>query len=86
MTIHESMMREALAEAEKAFRAGEIPVGAVVVHGGDIVARAHNLRESTGDPTAHAEVLAIREAAHKLGGIKTDSDNRTDNSKGEKTS
>ena len=68
MTKHESMMREALVEAEKAFEAGEIPVGAVVEHGGQIIARAHNLREATGDPTAHAEVLAIREAARVLGG------------------
>ena len=68
MTIHETMMREALHEAEKAFQMGEIPVGAVIEHGGEIIARAHNLREATGDPTAHAEVLAIREAAQKLGG------------------
>ena len=68
MTKHESMMREALLEAAKAFEAGEIPVGAVVEHGGQIIARAHNLREATGDPTAHAEVLAIREAARVLGG------------------
>ena len=61
-------MREALAEAEKAFEAGEIPVGAVVEKDGQIIARAHNLRETTGDPTAHAEVLAIREAAKTLGG------------------
>ena len=67
MTQHEAMMREALAEAEKAFEAGEIPVGAVMAKDGVIVSRAHNLREMTGDPTAHAEVLAIRAAAQKLG-------------------
>lgn len=68
MTIHEQMMLEALKEAQKAFDQGEIPVGAVVEHGGEVIARAHNLREQTGDPTAHAEVLAIREAAKQLGG------------------
>jgi len=65
---HEELMREALKEAQKAFDEGEIPVGAVMVHGGEIIARAHNLREQTGDPTAHAEVLAIREAAKAMGG------------------
>ena len=65
---HEELMREALAEAQKAFDEGEIPVGAVMACGGEIVARAHNLREQTGDPTAHAEVLVIREAAKALGG------------------
>ena len=65
---HEELMREALKEAQKAFDEGEIPVGAVMAHGGEIIARAHNLREQTGDPTAHAEVLAIREAAKAMGG------------------
>jgi len=65
---HEELMREALKEAQKAFDEGEIPVGAVMAYGGEIIARAHNLREQTGDPTAHAEVLAIREAAKAMGG------------------
>ncbi len=65
---HEELMREALKEAQLAFEEGEIPVGAVIAHGGEIIARAHNLREQTGDPTAHAEVLAIREAARALSG------------------
>ena len=56
-------MREALALAKQAQLAGEVPVGAVVVHEGSIVARARNERETTGDPTAHAEVLALRRAA-----------------------
>ena len=68
MTMQEAMMLEALKEAQLAYEKGEIPVGAVVECGGEIIARAHNLRETTGDPTAHAEVLAIREAAHALGG------------------
>ena len=67
MTLHEAMMLEALKEAQKAYELGEIPVGAVIAHEGEVIARAHNLRETTGDPTAHAEVLAIREAAQKLG-------------------
>ena len=60
-------MRLALEEAGAAFREGEVPVGAVVAKDGRPVARAHNLREQTGDPTAHAELLAIREAARALG-------------------
>jgi len=61
------MMQEALKQAQKAFEKGEVPVGAVLVLNQKIVARAHNLMESMQDPTAHAEVLCIREAAEKLG-------------------
>lgn len=64
--MHERMMQRALEEAQKAFEEGEIPVGAVVAKDGQAIAAAHNLREQTGDPTAHAEVLAIREAARFL--------------------
>ncbi|MBQ3223828.1 MAG: nucleoside deaminase [Clostridia bacterium] len=60
-------MREALIEAEKALALGEVPVGAVAVCDGRIVARAHNEREISFDPTAHAEVLALRRAAEALG-------------------
>ena len=60
-------MAEALAEAEAAAREGEIPVGCVIVCDGQIVARGHNLREQTGDPTAHAEVVALRRAARETG-------------------
>lgn len=67
MKLHEEMMRLALTEAEKAAQEGEVPVGAVIVRDGCVVAKAHNLREQTGDPTAHAEVLAIRAAAKALG-------------------
>ncbi len=61
-------MRRALAEAEAAARSNEVPVGAVVVAQGLIVAVAHNERETLGDPTAHAEILALRRAAAASGG------------------
>jgi len=60
-------MRAALEQAELAKDSGEVPVGAVIVHDGEIIASAHNEREAQLDPTAHAEVLAIRRAAKKLG-------------------
>ena len=61
-------MRQALAEAQAAAEAGEIPVGAVVAWGGRIIARAHNLTETLNDVTAHAEMQAITAAANTLGG------------------
>jgi len=64
----ESYMTEALAEAAAAAAEGEVPVGAVIVRDGRIIARAHNRTEQAKDPTAHAEMLAIREAASVLGG------------------
>ena len=64
----EDFMQEALKEAEKAFSMNEVPVGAVIEKDGVIVGRGHNMTETLKDPTAHAEVLAIREAAGKLGG------------------
>jgi tRNA(adenine34) deaminase len=64
---HEVFMRIALREAEKASGLGEVPVGAAVVVNGAVIARAHNLREGLNDATAHAEVIALREAARKLG-------------------
>ncbi|MBC7325329.1 MAG: nucleoside deaminase, partial [Moorella sp. (in: Bacteria)] len=60
-------MREALAEARKACARGEVPVGAVVVRDGEIIGRGHNLRETLMDSSAHAEMLALREAAQKTG-------------------
>ena len=60
-------MAEALKEAEKALVEGEIPVGAVVVRNGEIVAAAHNMKEQLSDPTAHAEIIAIRKAAAENG-------------------
>jgi tRNA(adenine34) deaminase len=61
------MMREALVEAELALAEGELPVGCVIAYNNEIIARGHNLREQTGDPTAHAEVVAMRRAAQALG-------------------
>lgn len=57
----------ALLEARQAYSLGEIPIGAVLVVGDEVVARAHNMRETWNDATAHAEVIAIREACQKLG-------------------
>ena len=61
-------MKEALKEAYKAYEKKETPIGAIIVKDGEIIARAHNLTEELKDPTAHAEILAIREASKKLGG------------------
>ena len=61
------LMREAIAEAESAMQEGEMPVGCVIARDGEIIARGHNLRETTNDPTAHAEIVAIRRAAEVLG-------------------
>jgi len=65
--MREAFMREALEEARQAALVGEVPVGAVVVHRGQVIARAHNRRELDDDPTAHAEILALRDAATALG-------------------
>ena len=64
----EQWMQLALAEAERAAELGEVPVGAIVVFEDRIIGRGHNLRESEQDPLAHAEILAIRQAAEELGG------------------
>jgi tRNA(adenine34) deaminase len=63
----EQMMRLALEEAAKATAIGEIPIGAVIIRGGEILAKAHNYREIWQDPTAHAEIVAIRAAASTVG-------------------
>ena len=65
---HEHWMRQALCEAQAAAREGEIPVGAVVVWRDEIIGRGHNRKESLHDPTAHAEILALRQAAQYRGG------------------
>lgn len=61
-------MREALAEAERAYGKGEIPVGAVAVKDGVIIGRGHNQKEELRDPTVHAEMTALKQAARALGG------------------
>ena len=65
-TSHDFFMSEALREAQKGFEAGEIPVGAIVVHQNKIIARAHNMTEKLQDVTAHAELIAITSAANTL--------------------
>ncbi len=66
--LFEHFMQQALIEAQKAYDMGEVPIGAVIVKDGKIIARGHNLRETEKDPTLHAEMVAIREAAQHLGG------------------
>ena len=66
--MRDKLMSEAVAEAEKARNRGEVPVGAVIVKDGVIIGRGHNQTETLKDPTVHAEILAMREAAGKLGG------------------
>ena len=66
----EQFMREAVREAEAAAADGEVPVGAVIVHEGRVIARGRNLRETWQDPTAHAEIVAMRAAAQHLGNYR----------------
>jgi tRNA(adenine34) deaminase len=63
-------MREALRESHAAAERGEVPVGAVIVHDGRIIARGHNRTISDNDPTAHAEMIALRDAARALGNYR----------------
>ena len=65
-------MRAALAEARAALDHDDVPVGAVIVRGGEIIAARHNERELTGDPTAHAEILAMRDASAAIGHWRLD--------------
>src|SRR5215831_3993928 len=67
LALHERFMHEALQEAHRALRDAEVPVGAVVVVDGVVVGRGHNQRHTLPDPTAHAEMLALRQAAQHLG-------------------
>ncbi len=69
---HKVWMDRALAEAKLALAHDDVPVGAVVVQGGRVVAQAHNRREVDADPTAHAEILAVRAAARALGSWRLD--------------
>lgn len=68
MSIDEEFMLEALAEAQKSYEIGEVPVGAVVVKDGEIVGQGHNLRETDKNTLRHAELIAIDEACTRLGG------------------
>jgi len=70
--LDEYFMRLALREAERAGEHDDVPVGCVVTAGGELVASAHNERELRADPTAHAEVLALREAARQVGAWRLD--------------
>lgn len=69
MSLDERWMREALSEAQTALTEDEVPVGAVVVRGDEIVSRVHNLSRQNNDPSEHAELLALREAQQKLGSL-----------------
>ena len=62
----EFLMREALVQAKKALKKGEVPIGAVVVLGDEIVGRGYNQPITTKDPTAHAEIIALKEASNRL--------------------
>lgn len=66
-SMDETFMEEALAEARRAAAEGEVPIGAVVIFAGRVVGRGRNARERLNDPTAHAEMLALQEAARALG-------------------
>ncbi|HEY2493623.1 MAG TPA: tRNA adenosine(34) deaminase TadA [Paenibacillus sp.] len=63
---HEYWMREAIAQAKQAEQLGEVPIGAIIVRGEEVIGRGYNLRETTMDATAHAEMVAIREASQQL--------------------
>ncbi len=64
--MHDHFMQIALEEAELAMHEDEVPIGAAIVHNGRVIARAHNQREQLNDPTAHAEMIAITQAANEL--------------------
>ena len=66
MAEHEYWMQEAIREAEKAAALNEVPIGAIIVRDGQVIGRGHNLRETERNPTAHAEIIAIREASRAL--------------------
>ena len=66
ITSDESFMQLALAEARASLEHGDVPIGAVIVHEGEVIARAHNQRELLQDPTAHAEIIALTQAASAM--------------------
>ncbi|ODA41541.1 tRNA adenosine(34) deaminase TadA [Desulfosporosinus sp. BG] len=65
--FHQDWMHLALVQAQMAFEQGEVPIGAIIVHDGQVIAAAHNEKEQRNDPTAHAEVLVIQRATEVLG-------------------
>ena len=65
--MHEHFMRQALKQAEQALAENEVPIGAIIVRADRIIAAAHNQREQLRDPTAHAEMIAITQAAEAIG-------------------
>jgi tRNA(adenine34) deaminase len=71
-TLHAALMQLALDEARAALEHGDVPVGAVVVRDGEVLAARHNERELTGDPTAHAEILVLRDASEAVGHWRLD--------------
>jgi tRNA(adenine34) deaminase len=72
LDAHDAPMAQAVAEARAALAHDDVPVGAVVVHDGQVIAARHNERELTHDPSAHAEILAMRDAARALGQWRLD--------------
>jgi len=70
VSAHDGFMQEALALAKRADERGEVPVGAVVVLNGEVVGRGHNQPISSVDPTAHAEIVALRDAAQRVGNYR----------------
>lgn len=70
--MNNNFLKEAIIEANKAFKSREVPVGAVVVKDGRVIGRGFNKTEAQKDPTAHAEILAIKEAAESLGSWRLD--------------
>ena len=66
MNINEKFMKEAIKEAKKAYKKDEVPVGAIIVKDGKIIAKAHNVKETKKDTTMHAEIIAIKKASKKL--------------------
>ncbi|MDR0852188.1 MAG: tRNA adenosine(34) deaminase TadA, partial [Clostridiales Family XIII bacterium] len=68
--IHESFMKEAISEAARAAALGDVPIGAVIVKDGEVIGRGYNRTEVDRDPTMHAEMIAIRDAAKHLGGSR----------------
>ena len=65
-------MKLAIEEAKKAYEKEEVPIGSILVKDGDVISKAHNLKERKNDPTAHAEILVIQEASRKLGTWRLD--------------